>query len=76
LLWGFEDGVRVIYEFRLYKIDGGAVEEKSCFAMESGSPQIRRKYDDANVIFEGERSRAFRNGRCTLLIDGRSVTGR
>ena len=54
MLWDSEDRIRVIYEFRPWnKLDGGAVEEKSCFALEGGSPQIRRKYDGANVIFDG-----------------------
>ena len=44
----------LLWEFRPQNKLDSTVEEKSCFAMEGGSPQIRRKYDDANVIFDGE----------------------
>ena len=50
-----EDRIRVIYVFRLWsKLNGGAMEEKSCFAIKGGSPQIRRKYDNANAVFDGK----------------------
>jgi hypothetical protein len=54
LLWDSADRIRVIYEFRPWnKLDGGAMEEESCFAMKGDSPQIGREDDDANVIFDG-----------------------
>ena len=31
--------------------DGGAVVKKFCYAMKEGSPQVRRKGNNANVIF-------------------------
>jgi hypothetical protein len=53
LLWDSADRIRAIYEFRPWnKLDGGAVEEESCFALKESSPQIRREGDDASVIFD------------------------
>jgi hypothetical protein len=52
LLWDFEDLIGVNYEFRPWnKLDSGVVREKSCFAIKGDSLQIRRKYNNANVIF-------------------------
>jgi hypothetical protein len=36
----------------IFDRDLRTVEEKSCFTIEGGFSQIRRKYDDANVIFD------------------------
>lgn len=45
------------------------MEEKSCFVIKGGFPQIRRKYNNVNVFFLiKERSRAFKNSRYILII--------
>lgn len=51
LLWDSEGRIWIIYEFRPWnKFYGGGVEEKPCFAMEGGSPQIRCEDNNVNVI--------------------------
>jgi hypothetical protein len=52
LLWASKTRIRVVYKFRQwYKLDGGAVVEKSYYDMKGGSLQFKREGDDANVIF-------------------------
>jgi len=54
LLWDSADRIRAIYEFRPWnKLDGGAMEEESCFALKESSLYIRCEGDDMGVIVDG-----------------------
>ena len=60
---GSKTQIKPFYDFeRRRELDGGAVEKECCYAINKGSPQIRREGRYANVIFESGKSRVFRSG--------------
>ena len=45
--------IRTFYKYQEpSELDGGVVVKKFCYVMKEGSPQVRRKGHNANVIFQ------------------------